>query len=362
MKTTLGHILVAAVLAAVLSGAAMAQETAPAAPAPVRPPAAAVLTFESNLADPPDSGRLLADILSARLDVLGELTMVERADLAKVLDEQKLVLSGLVSPDDAPRVGKLLGAKLLVTGRINATGTKVYVICKIVSSETGQVKGFFLSLPQNVSLDEVMEKVHEQFAGSLGDWVGGLVPARERGADDVAILQRRLQGRQAQTVAVVVPEVHIGPPAVDPAVETEFKKLLTEAGVKVTPLSAELAARLAKGVKDRARLGELLPGTRYLVYGEAFSENGGQVHGLVVGVARAEIQILDLQTNEILLADRATARAPDLSEHLAGKTALQKAGRELARKMLPALFARFPEARAEANAEAKAEAAEREAQ
>ena len=37
-----------------------------------------------------------------------------------------------------------------------------------------------------------------------------------------------------------------------------------------------------------------------------------------------------------------TARAPDLSEHLAGKTALQKAGRILAMKMLPKLIREFP--------------------
>ena len=90
--------------------------------------------------------------------------------------------------------------------------------------------------------------------------------------------------------------------------------------------------------KDLARLSRLLAGTRYLICGEAFSERGGTIHGLVVGVGRVELQIIDLQTGKILIADRETGRAPDLSEHLAGKTALQKAGRKLAMRMLPKLI------------------------
>ena len=49
-----------------------------------------------------------------------------------------------------------------------------------------------------------------------------------------------------------------------------------------------------------------------------------------------------------LIADRETGRAPDLSEHLAGKTALQKAGRTLAMRMLPKLIKQLPKATNEA--------------
>lgn len=65
------------------------------------------------------------------------------------------------------------------------------------------------------------------------------------------------------------------------------------------------------------------------------------MHGLTVCAARVEVQIIDLQTGKVILADSQTGRAPDLSEHLAAKTALQKAGHEAAMRVLPKLFKRF---------------------
>jgi len=95
--------------------------------------------------------------------------------------------------------------------------------------------------------------------------------------------------------------------------------------------------------KDFANASRILVGTRYLIYGEAFSERAGTLHGLTICLARAEVQIIDLQTGRILFADSQTSRAPDLSELLAGKTALQNAGRKLAMKLLPHLIEQFPE-------------------
>ena len=134
----------------------------------------------------------------------------------------------------------------------------------------------------------------------------------------------------------------MGRAVMDPAVETEFKMLLTRDGVKPVELSESAIKAAAHDLKNIAHLSRLLAGTRYLICGEAFSERGGTVHELIVGVCRVELQIIDLQTGKILVADRETARAPDLSEHLAGKTALQKAGRKLAMRMLPKLIEQLP--------------------
>jgi len=45
--------------------------------------------------------------------------------------------------------------------------------------------------------------------------------------------------------------------------------------------------------------------------------------------ARAEVNLIDRHSGRVLLADRRTARALDLAELTAGKTALQIAGRQL---------------------------------
>ena len=65
----------------------------------------------------PNSGEAAADLLSEQLESLG-FTLVNRADLKKVLEEQKLSLTGAVKAEDASRVGLLLGAEAVLTGTV----------------------------------------------------------------------------------------------------------------------------------------------------------------------------------------------------------------------------------------------------
>jgi len=329
---------------------AAGRDVAQSPPAATRPTAApqtptvAVLTFKSNLKAPPEAGQMTADVLSARLCVVEGLRVVERQEIQQILGEQKLTLAGLVSPAEAVKAGKLLGAQLLLTGRVTSTGSGIYVICKAIHSETGQMKGFFLSLPQNISFLDLVDKTAVKLIGSLPNWARELIPPEKRGPAPAEVLKKLLAGKTAPPLAVVIAEQHIGPRVIDPAVETEFKALLTSAGVRPLELSEETIRKVSADGKDFARLSRVLAGTRYLIRGEAFSERAGTVHGLIIGVARAEVQVIDLQTGKVLLADRQTARAPDLGEHLAAKTALQKAGRKIAMRMLPKLFEHFPPA------------------
>lgn len=311
---------------------------------PVRPPTLAVLEFQSDLKEPADSGRIISEILSARLSAVGAVTVVEREDIAKILAEHKLTLSGLVSDREAVKVGKLLGAQLLLTGRIATIGTNRYMICRVISAETSQVKGFALDFDANAALNDLLKKTTSKLSESLPGLIEVLIPKKKRGPTDVTILKKLLKGKAVPAVAVVIAEQHRGRPIIDPAVETEFKMLLTRIGIKPTALTAETARNVASNVNNYARVSQLLAGTRYLICGEAFSEPGGTVHGLSVGLARAEIQIIDLKSGKILFADRGKARAPDLAEHLAAKTALQKVGRKLAVKLLPKLIRQLPDA------------------
>ena len=57
-------------------------------------------------------------MLTTALVKAGKFNVIERQELDKVLDEQKLGASGLVIAESAPKVGKLLGVELLVIGSI----------------------------------------------------------------------------------------------------------------------------------------------------------------------------------------------------------------------------------------------------
>ncbi len=84
----------------------------------------AVIDFEDRAGYGHDIGRGLADMLVTRLVKAGKFIVVEREELQRVLEEQSLGMSGLVTPQSAAKVGKLLGVELLVTGSVSEFGEK----------------------------------------------------------------------------------------------------------------------------------------------------------------------------------------------------------------------------------------------
>jgi Mg-chelatase subunit ChlD len=66
-------------------------------------------------------------------------TMVERKDLQAVLEELKLQLTGAVSEKDAVKVGKLAGAKMIVTGSLYGNAENYELFLKLLRVESGEV-------------------------------------------------------------------------------------------------------------------------------------------------------------------------------------------------------------------------------
>ncbi len=88
-----------------------------------------------------DLGPQIATLVNANLSAEPNLITVERAELDKALGEQELGLSGTVTPDSAAKVGHLTGAKVLVTGRVFKTDTELFIVAKIIGTETSRVYG-----------------------------------------------------------------------------------------------------------------------------------------------------------------------------------------------------------------------------
>jgi len=70
------------------------------------------------------SGAGIADMLATALVKSGKFLVVERKDLEKVLDEQKLGASGIITAETAPAMGKVLGVDMIVVGSVSELGTK----------------------------------------------------------------------------------------------------------------------------------------------------------------------------------------------------------------------------------------------
>lgn len=84
----------------------------------------AVVDFEDRSGWGHNIGTGLADMLVTQLVKSGKFMVVERQELAKVLEEQGLGMSGAVTPQSAAKVGQLLGVELMVMGSVSEFGEK----------------------------------------------------------------------------------------------------------------------------------------------------------------------------------------------------------------------------------------------
>lgn len=78
-----------------------------------------------------------SDLLRARLFQIGNCGVVERSEIEPLLREQSLQSSGLVAPESAIKLGKLLKAERVVIGSLGRRGERRFADARIVSPRTG---------------------------------------------------------------------------------------------------------------------------------------------------------------------------------------------------------------------------------
>jgi curli biogenesis system outer membrane secretion channel CsgG len=99
----------------------------------------------------PDIGSRAAEMMSTSLFKTRRFDIVERHQIKRVIEEQRFQRSGLVDPATAVRIGKIIGARYVVTGAvteigfqeasifINMTACRVSVDVRLIDVETARV-------------------------------------------------------------------------------------------------------------------------------------------------------------------------------------------------------------------------------
>jgi TolB-like protein len=82
---------------------------------------------------------LLTDKLTHELLITKEYNVYEREMLSKIIEEQKLQLSGLTSDKDLARLGELANVEMIVSGSINRIENLYVISARMISVETGKV-------------------------------------------------------------------------------------------------------------------------------------------------------------------------------------------------------------------------------
>ena len=284
----------------------------------------AVFQFQERGKDVSELGAKVSDLLFARLSAEPTAYLVEREDMKKIIEEQQLNLSGLVNPAAATRVGQLTGAKILISGSILQTDQTQYLIAKVIGTETSRVLGASAKGTVGDELDELVDELAKQVVELMNSRAGELVAKPVTREDRIAKIKEALGKSSLPSIAINVSERHIGQSTIDPAATAELEFLFMESGFNVLEgLTSTKSADV-------------------IVTGEGFSEFANR-HGNLISVkARLELKAIERSSGQLLFADRHVSVGIDLSEQIAGKSALQEAASQLAQRLLPAL-AKFSE-------------------
>ena len=309
-------------------------------PATSRPAAltVAVLDFAADTPGQPELGTQIAEALTVMLSGEPGFSLVDRTVMTRSLQEHELSLSGVVQTDQAVKIGRIVGARLLVVGKAFPMGKQLFVTAKLVGTETSLVDGVIVKGPLDSDVGEQIIELAQKVATRLREVGPSLVADEDAEANPLPALKVKLEGVTKPTIAVIIPERHMTRvvPAPDPAVETELKHLLIECGFTIKDVKQNELADFARtfGQRDAGAWPRELAGVDVVIVGEAFSEFTARIGNLVCCAGRAEVNVISRATGQIELAERATERGVDLSENIAGKSALQKAGRVIGLRIL----------------------------
>ncbi|UDQ99094.1 CsgG/HfaB family protein [Lentisphaerota bacterium WC36G] len=260
----------------------------------------AILPFNEKGSAVEEQGALVSNLIFANMLEKGDYFMVERESLDKILKEMKLNKSGLVSSDSAVKIGNIVGAKLLITGSIFKVGKKKYIIAKIIGTETSRVIG--VSQSGSDDLEVMIAKLSNKIIKSVQKKYDQLLPEKKT-FDLTKWLKTNKDKFKFNKIATKI--VEKSNVEIDPAVETEIKKIFKETGFEIV---------------------ENADDADVIFTGEAFSENAGMFGEFFTGSARIELKLLD-KKGKVLAVDRITEIAPDVSWGIAQKSALQKGAR-----------------------------------
>ncbi len=276
-------------------------------------PTVAVLPFEARerQAESDNAGKSVAELLSVALMERGVADMVERAELEAALKELQLSVTGLTSKENQTKLGKLIGAKILITGSIFRSGEKNFVVAKVIGTETSRVLG--ASASSSGEFTEMVPELAQKVAMVIEKSSDKLLPKELNTTSTALKLADTVKGQGRKLFIQVKEDISVSAP--DPAAEIELRKLALALGFEVVP------------TRDAAD---------FALIGEAIASNSGTYQRFTSAAARVELSIFS-RDKKLVAAGSAKDTVAGGSYVIAAKSAIAQATLSLAEELFPAM-------------------------
>ena len=86
-----------------------------------------------------DMGKIVAEWLITGLVETGRFDVIERRLLEKLLEEQKLGVTGAIDPNSAAQLGKILGVKIIVSGTVTSLEGYTEINARLINVDSASI-------------------------------------------------------------------------------------------------------------------------------------------------------------------------------------------------------------------------------
>ncbi|MDD4180716.1 MAG: CsgG/HfaB family protein [Victivallaceae bacterium] len=276
-------------------------------------PTIAVLPFEARTrtGEQNNDGKSIAELIGVGLLESGNVDLVERAELEKALTELQLSAIGMVNMASQNKLGKMIGAKILITGSMFRSGEKNYIVAKIIGTETSRVLGCSVSGTGEFSTmtPELSKKIGILIEKSSEK----ILPKMETGQSTLTSLAETVKGNDRKVYVQATESINVSVP--DPAAETELKKLLLGLGFSVV---------------------DTRDGADFILVCEAVASQAGSYHKFTSAQARVELSIFD-KNQKLLVTGSAKETLAGATYIIAAKDAIAQAALRLSGELFPVI-------------------------
>ncbi len=297
-----------------------------------------VAVFQLDVAGKIDlEPEVLTDQVVTVFSALDGVTLVNHDQIARVAEEQRIALTGLVEASSAVKLGRFISAQYVVVGRASRIGSQYYLLLKIIDVETTVQTTVAVKAPVEKGAETLLNRLEKPLSGHVTKF---RQPVVDREARKLAELKKTVKPLTDQVLLIQVDEEHIERPLRDPAAQLAIFQRLRELGFKVI-IPKNPVAGWKESLLKTGRYGD--DRVDYLIDGEGTSTFAARLQGLTSCRARIELQATSLPGRKVALTTRGVAAGVDLSEALAAKTALEEAGKLAIDEMLTKLAAQAGE-------------------